>query len=60
MIRSLWQFPLLLLSFVSQRIYFTTKTPTFESGSASSTRSHGKYMKYGSFPWPSVVAARDR
>jgi len=45
---------------LSQRIYFLTKTPTFKSGGAASTRSHGKYMKYICFPWPSVVAARDR
>ena len=36
---------------------FLTKKQTLKIDSAASRGGHGKYMKYASFPWPSVVAA---
>jgi len=37
-----------------------TKRRTLKIDSAAYTGSHGKYMKYISFPWLPVVAAHDR
>jgi hypothetical protein len=39
--------------------FFLTKKLQLKLDSAASNGSNGKYMKYGSFLLPSVVAARD-
>lgn len=61
MIWDWWQ-SLLFSLIPSQRTIFNKKKkkPTLKINNAASTGSHGKYTKYVSFPWPSVVAAHDR
>jgi hypothetical protein len=44
----------------SKKLIFNKKNLTLKIGSASSTGSHRKYIKYVSFPWPPVVAEHHR
>jgi hypothetical protein len=48
-----------LFSLIPSQKLFLNKTITLKIGNPESTGSHGKYMKYFSFPWPAMMAAHD-
>jgi hypothetical protein len=49
-----------LFSLIHSKKTVLTKKAEEKIDSSASTGSHGKYMKYVSFPWSPVVAAHDR